>query len=417
MNYVVLEKARKSFLVWDTGLAVDHARRLADDGNKVYYFTEWAESTPKYYRYAVGIGYPGVEKVKDFFKYIDKVDCIVFYYTGHGDLAEWLRGGGYTVFGAGAGEKLEYDRAFAKKVQKEAGLPVQNYKIIEGIDNVISYVKKNPKKYIKLNIFRGDLETFYAEDGDAAETVLNALKPKLGPFSDSFEFLVEDKVPDVVVETGWDLFFNGKDFVKPYLWGFLKDGFYIGKFSDELPSILKTVAEAIKPTLLEFNYRGAISVEVLVTKDKTPYVLDWTVRMFYPSGILYTYAIKNYSDVIFKVANGETAKIIPKGKFVGAKDIVSNYAMQNWVKVTYPKKLKDRIRIQGAMHTGDEYAVPSGYEPMAQVVTANDSVLSVIKSTNKLADSVGAFGYEGTSVDSRTINEMLEDAKSVGLDF
>ena len=416
MRFVLVDKAlkeKRSFLIWDVSASVDHARKLADDGNTVYYYTEWTDPTPKFMRYASGLGYEGVVKVKNFYKFVDKVDCICFFYIGRGDLCSWLRGRGYTCFGAGRGERLERDRAWAKDVQKKIGLPTQDYKIIKGIDNVIKYVKKSPGKYIKLNIWRGDQETFFAEDGEAAGTILNPMKMKLGPFSDTFEFIVENEVPDVVVESGWDLFFNGIDYLKPYLWGFLSGGIYLGKYVDSMPKSLEKVADAIKPLLMGLDYRGAISVEVLMTKKRVPYVLDWTCRIPYPLGILYTHSLNNYSEVIWKIAKGENVDLDVKDKYVGAIDFTSTHALQNWVKVTYPPKLSDQIRIQGSKYMDNEYVVP-GYELIAEGVTCKGSIGSVLDDLKKLSGKVGAFGYE-PKIDEASLKEVLSSGESVGL--
>jgi hypothetical protein len=104
MKYIFLEKAVKdphSFLIWDTGQNVEHARRIAEAGNEVYYFVEWLTEAPKYFRYAIGMGFEGVHKIKKFFNRVDKVDWIGFLEMGRGDLCSYLRKKGYRVFGAG----------------------------------------------------------------------------------------------------------------------------------------------------------------------------------------------------------------------------------------------------------------------------------------------------------------------------
>jgi hypothetical protein len=422
MQHIVLEKAKKksnyTFLIRDTGVAIDVARRLADDGNRVIYYTEWMELKPKFARYAVGLGYPGIEKPKEkFITLLDEADCLVFYDTGYGDMIQGFRDKGYTVFGSGAGEILEVNRGYAKAVQRQVGLPVQGYRIINGIDNVLNYIKKNPKKYVKINIFRGDRETFYAEDAKSAEATLNVLRPKLGPFEASFEFLVEDKIPDVVVETGFDLFFNGHDYLRPYMWGYLKEGVYVGKFTNELPEMIDTVAQAMKPIFTQFNYRGMISCEILVTKDRKFYLLDWTCRGPYPMGALYTYAIKNYTDVIIGCARGEDVKIETRATFVGAMDAKSSHATENWIKVSYPPEFVNQIRVQGAKFEDEEHAPPMGDPIFAEIITAKNSIDAVIDDLNKLASEITATDYEGAEADDRKLKKIIKDGESVGLKF
>ena len=125
MKFVLLEKAvkdPKKFLVWDLSFGSEHVRRMAKDGHEVLYYTEFPETSPKFGRYAVGLGIEGVKKIKKFFRYIDDVDYIMFLDIGRGDLCKYLRSKGYRVYGAGAGERLEWDRAWAKKIQKKVGM-------------------------------------------------------------------------------------------------------------------------------------------------------------------------------------------------------------------------------------------------------------------------------------------------------
>ncbi len=133
-DYIILQKAEKrKILIWDIGYGVEHAKRMVQDGHEVYYFNEWIEPLPKFSRYAIGLGFEGIEKVKSFFRYVDDVDLIAFIFLGRGDMADWLREKGYRVYGAGLGEKLETDRLYAKKIQKKIGLPTQNYKVFNDL--------------------------------------------------------------------------------------------------------------------------------------------------------------------------------------------------------------------------------------------------------------------------------------------
>jgi len=82
-------KGNMKFLVYDTGLSIEHALRLKQDGNDVLYFTPWATAFPEFKDYALGLGV--LEKTKYFFDHIDEADCIVFFDIGAGDLAHFLR--------------------------------------------------------------------------------------------------------------------------------------------------------------------------------------------------------------------------------------------------------------------------------------------------------------------------------------
>lgn len=421
-DYIVLQKAEKrKILIWDIGYGVEHAKRLAQDGHEVYYFNEWVEPLPKFSRYAIGLGFEGVEKVKSFFRYVDDVDLIAFIFLGRGDMADWLREKGYRVYGAGLGEKLETDRLYAKKIQKKIGLPTQSYKVFNDVDDVLNYIKKSgEKKVVKINIFRGDLETLKATDYESAAMVLNGFKATLGPFSKHFEFLVEDWIDDVVCEAGFDLFFNGQQFLKPYLWGYLSGRFYIGKYENELPEPLAMVAEKITPILRGLNYRGAISTEVMMTKNGTPYVLDWTCRMPYPLSYIYTKSLNNYSDVIWACSKGDNIEIDNAGKYVGYMQLLTSPTspIKSWIKVDAPNfkdiKLKQPSKVKDSIYT-----MPGEELEVAVPVSAGASVKGVLQNLEDIGEGIKSVTIDTEEIlgSKMKVLETIKNGRSVGLEF
>jgi len=186
------------FLVYDFGLSVEHAARLAKDGHSVVYFTPWARGFPKFEEYAPGLNFDGLEKTLYFFDEVEKEDCIVFFDIGAGDLCNYLRKTtNKPVYGAGIGEKLENHRALLKEVMKKVGLPTPNYEVIKGVPQLREYLKTHPNKYVKLDIFRGDIESFGAKNYDSIKLYLDEIEVALGPFNETYEFVVEDFIDGI----------------------------------------------------------------------------------------------------------------------------------------------------------------------------------------------------------------------------
>jgi len=426
MKYVLLQKAttlpKKKILIWDLSYAAEHAKRIAEDGHSVYFFTEWLEPLPKFTRYSTGLGLNGVIRVKNFYDYIDKVDLIAFMFIGRGDLASWLRSKGYLVYGAGRGERLETDRIYAKKIQKEAGLPVQPYEVFNSVDDVLNYIKKGGgDKFVKINIFRGDLESFKVIDYDTAELLLNTFKVSLGPYSDSFQFLVEDKI-DSIVETGFDLFFNGRQFLKPYLWGYMTGRYYIGKYSDTLPAPLALVAEKITPYLQNLDYRGSISVEVIIDEKRTPYIIDWTCRFPYPLSYIYTQSMRNYSDVIWAVASGENIEIQTEAEYVGCLQLLTTATnpIKSWVKVNFPKSIESNIKLKQLSRVRNKnYTMPGEELEVAVVVTSKDNPRAVLSDLESLSKKIDTASIDAGEIigSKNNVLKLIETGKAVGLEF
>lgn len=421
--YIILEKAKKepkqTVLLWDCDYGAEIAVRIAKDGHKVLYYTEWPESHSVFGKFGIGLGMEGVNKIKHFYKYYRDVDYIIFMETGRGDLCNDLRVAGQNVFGAGLGEKLEMKRAWAKEVQKEVGLPVSHYEVIQGVDNLLEHLKKNPGKFIKQDIFRGDKETFFAEDEAGARQELNYLRPKIGPFEQTWEFIVEDPVKDPV-EAGWDLFFNGTKFLKPYLWGYCQSRFYVGKYVDKMPDVLMDVAERITPKLQELGYRGIISMECQVIKDGTGYVTDWTTRFPLPLSYSLENSLKNFSKVLFAVAEGKDIELDPKGDLTGYMEVRSPDLVDGWLKVGFPNKYRSNIKLRKpAKFEGEYYAMPTTDEVLGAVVDTGSNIDKMFKRIVDIGNEIKASSCDASEAGDSVhhIHEEIKKGRKRGLNF
>lgn len=106
----------------------------------------------------IGDGFEGIERILNFWDYIDKAHIVYCPDTHCGDMVNYLKKKNYAVAGVGKAEQLELDRWKGRQIQKEIGLPTQGTVKITGLDALRKYLEKNKNKFIKLNIFRGDIE-------------------------------------------------------------------------------------------------------------------------------------------------------------------------------------------------------------------------------------------------------------------
>lgn len=404
-------------LVPDYGLALEHAIKLADDGHEVYYWTQWSDAFPKFSNYAPGIGYEsrGLKKIRYLFDYIDKVDLICFFDIGMGDLGEWLDRNGHVVYGSRNAERIENDRVLLKKLLEKAKLPVQNYKVLKGMPELTEYLKENKNKYVKVNTFRGDVESFHAPSYDKIKQYLDEINVALGPFADNYDFIAEDFVEGV--EPGFDCFFTNGEFVKPYLWGIEQSkAAYIGKFVDKMPPALQESADKLTPILAKLDYRGAVSTEYKVTKDGTAYLIDICMRYPYPLSTAYTLAIENYSELIYKVALGEHVEIKPKAKYLGALPLSSKHADNHYVRLDFDEKLSKHIKTRiSAKYKGKYYAV-KGMDTCYVCIDTNDDYMKIIKHLQSLAKECGGYGVDtDTAAGLDKITEVVKEYSKYGL--
>lgn len=404
-------------LVIGYGLETEHCLALADAGHEVFFYTQWSSAFPKFSDYAPGYGYEdrGLKKVKYIWDIIDDMDLIAFFDIGFGDLAEYLFRMGYTVYGARNAERIENDRVMLKKLQKRIGLPIQKTVSVTGVPNLREYLKKNPNKFVKVDTFRGDVESFAAESYDKVKPYLDEIEVNLGQFHESYRFIVEDFIKGI--EPGWDLFFTNGDWVRPYLWGVEQSkSCYIGKFVNEMPEPIQFVADKLKTVLAKLDYRGAISTEIRITKDGTPYLIDVCMRYPYPLSSAYTYAIKNYPEVIWKIANGETVTLDVKDKYIGALPLSSSHADKYYVRLDFPEEKRANIKTRISAKEKGKYFAVRGMDVVYVVCETDNSYMNLIKKLQKLAKECGGYGVDtDIAAGLDKIGEVVQEYKKYGM--
>jgi hypothetical protein len=353
-----------------------------------------------------------------FWDKVEEADLIITPEVGFGDIADYIRRkhGEKRVFGAGRADVLEENRLFLKQVQKAVGLKVQPYIHAVGMDDLRNKLKKIKDAHVKPFIFRGDRETFHFRNMDDSIDTLDDMETAYGIGKHYQQFVVEMGLK-AIAETGCDLFFNGRDYIKPYHWGIERHAPYLGKWSDRLPSQLEETMEAFKSILINFNFRGVVATEELILSKKEHYPLDLTVRFPQPMGIMWTETIKNFSEVVWRVAGGEEAVIIPAAPYVGCLPFESDYAIDHWLRVHFDESLSSNIKlIEGCIWDGKMYAV-KGTAMCVVLIAWDDSPKKVIKQLEKLAHEVHA---DDLVKDITPLYHIMDDFKKLeaaGIEF
>jgi len=300
------DKSKKKFLVIDTGIGLDHALQLGKDST-VYYYTNWQTPYPTIEASILGYGFDEIQKIEDYGKILleKSIDAIIFTDVGFGSLADYFRAQGYSVWGTSElAEKLEQDRIFMINTFKELGIGVPATYICKGIKELLKFLSNNEGKtyFIKINKFRGNVETFSVNSASQAELLL--MQSDMGKILEIADFVVQEPCPGV--EIGIDAFFNGKEFIKPYFVTLEKHA-TVGKWEEK--SFWDDLwLNKIKDWLAETGYRGNISLEAFYDNGKI-YALDTTCRFPYPNSCLFPRTIKNWSDAVLEISKGNYPKL------------------------------------------------------------------------------------------------------------
>lgn len=397
------EYARRTCLVYDNGLYVHLAERLAQDFGRVFYYSTWEQPFPRSNAIRIGDGIPGVTRINSIWPVIDQVDLFVFPDIFHGPLQVYLQKLGKRVWGSRLAENLEILRGLSKRWLKEAGLSVGPYRQIRGVARLKEYLKENEDQYVKINQTRGDMETFHAANYKLIEPRLNELEHSLGATASITDFVVESGI-EAKAEVGYDGYTIDGKFPSLALFGVeSKDAAYVGSVVPyrSLPPAVLEVNAKLRPLLDNFGYRGFFSSEIRVGKDGKNYLIDPCTRMASPPGELYCYMIENLADVLYEGADG--VMVEPKFKDAWGAELVlkSDWAHENWQPIDYPKSLRDQVKLH--YHTridGRDYFIPQaiGMSELGGVVacgsTADEAIKNVTKAAEKIEGYDIKFNYE-----------------------
>ena len=417
----------KSFLVICSGLYTELAAALTDGGrNTVWYLTLNESAFPKYHEFAPGHNLKGLEKIRllDIAKYAERAEAIVTFDTGTNGLIELFRKmyPKKCVFGAGVGEKLETDRILFKKMLDSVSLPVIPFEVVKGFDALRKYLKANPKKVVKADAqYRGDFETVVVNDYDSIKQVLNDRQPKFGIYSEEIQFVVEDIV-DCEAESGYDGFVSDGILV-PFSYGHeVCKNLYLGKVVkdiEEVPTVISDTLFAFLPIFEKIGYRGALSTENRITKDRTSFFIDPCCRSPLPLGVLYSKYIKNWAEFVYQIGKGEPIEAECDAKYLGAFAIWTTNAKDNFTLVQFEEGKEDDFRFMMACQDKDKnfYGV-KGQESVVVAVAGGDTPKEVVEKLKASANDVKAHGLENDSLKGiDEVYDVIEKGKSVGINF
>lgn len=267
----------KVAMVIDSGLFVELSKTLSKSFKEVLYFMPWVSAFPKSNQYIVGQGIEGVRRIEYMWDHIDKTDIFVFPDVYFGDLQNFLVSIGKTVWGGRKGEEMELYRDKMKDYMKSVGLYVTPFKVVTGIKDLREYLKAHENVYVKINLLRGNFETFHSDNYELSEPQLDEIEYTLGAMKNIQKFVVEDAY-DNAVEAGCDMFTIDGKFPSKILAGIeIKDLGYMSRIMpyDKVSKKITDFNDKMVRAFKRYNYRGFFSTEVRISKDKPPYMLDF----------------------------------------------------------------------------------------------------------------------------------------------
>ena len=417
--------SNKRVLIYDLGLFTELGVTLAKSFGDVLYYSPWQSPFPKSNSRIIGEGLaPNMHRIQDIWKYIDEdsVDLYVFPDVGDGGLQMHLRSIGKRVWGSGYGEQLEMFRPESKKHLKSVGIPVYNWKIVKGIDNLRAYLKVHDNVWVKVSTVRGDFESFKAVDYKNIEPKIDELEYRLGAKGKHYEFIVEDSIDDAV-EVGWDGYCIDGQYPTQVMYGVeSKDKGYIGHFQpyDKGPEPILEVNAKIAPTLEKYQYRNNWALECRITEDGTPWAIDPCCRFGAPPNELQQVMYTNLADIIWEGAGGVCIDPIPADEYGAELLIHSSFADQNWQAITIPDDIRQYVKLRNCTKIDSEYyVVPQavGLPEIGAVVATGPTIEAAVNLCKKRASMIQGYMVECFDDCLEDVTEQIATLKKYGINF
>lgn len=401
--------------VVDAGCFLSVAQMMGKVCREAYYYSPFEGEYLNMHECCIGEGLENVRRIDDYMEpeFYDSVDLWMFPDIGYGGLQKFLRREGKAVWGSMGASDLELYRTHFITVIEGLGLPVVPSVTCQGLDELNEHLKSVKDKWVKVNRYRGNMETWRHQDYEHSQRELERLAMEFGGYKNRVVFVVQDTIKgeddSPVIEVGYDGWTVDGEFPAFSFQGVeAKNEAYLGSLLayDDLPEEVKSVNESMSPILKEYGYRNFFATEIRV-KDGVPYFIDPTMRMAGQTMEHLLLTCTNLPEVIWRGAQGEL--IVPEFSHDFAAESTLHYKSngEGWKVLRVPEKVKDKVMIYRACSDGEAYHFPPGCnDEVGVVIGQGDSIESSI---DDLKDNFAALSEESVSINEHSFVQLLEE--------
>lgn len=413
--------------VVDAGTFVPLAESLAETFHKVFYHSPWECEYLDLTDCVIGDGLPKVERLDEFMDpdVFGEIDLFIFPDIGYGGLQRYLRSVGKAVWGSMGASDLELFRTRFIKTLDQLGLDHVPSLTVRGLTNLENHLKKVDRKWIKINRYRGNMETRFHIDWDHSRRWLESLRVTFGGMSEYVVFVVQDPIEgedgNPVLEVGYDGWcIDGKNPPSSFQGYEKKNQLYLGSLRtyEQLPEQVRAVNEAMAPILEQYGYRNFWATEIRILGDKF-YFIDPTARMPGQTGEQILETCTNLPEVIWKGSHGEVVTPEFAYKFAAEGTLhYENSSPDEWKVLRVPDEVKQWFKLyQFCKADGLYHFPPSPIDEVGVVLGLGDTAEEAI---DALKENFENLGEEPVSVELSGFVDLLkqiEEAESCGVVF
>ncbi len=399
--------------VVDYGTFLDLASKLGETYKRVLYYSPFETEYQDAKNCVIGTGIPTVERVDDYMDpaVISAVDLWIFPDIAFGGLQRYLRSIGKAVWGSMGGSDLELYRTRFMAMLEQVGLPVATTKTVVGLTNLKEMLKAETDKWIKVNRFRANMETWHHIDWEHSLPMLRYLGDEFGGVAEKVVFVVQDPIPDAQ-EVGYDGFSIDGTFPKRSFQGYeKKNELYLGSWleNEEMPEMVQRVNEALAPILAKLQYRNFIATEI-----RDEFFIDITPRHAGQTQEHLQRTCTNLPKVIWSGANGELVEPEFEAKFAAEATLHYTGCDEDWKVLRISPEAKPFFRLTGYCQEGDLYHFPPGKNDEVGVVIGNGDTIE--EAIDDLKGHLELAKDEPIRAETQGFSDILADIKKAQLE-
>ena len=414
--------------VIDYGTFVALADKLAQTYKTVYYYCPIEKEYKDIIDASIGEGLEGAKKIHDFFapEIFNSIDLFIFPDIGYGGLQKYLRSIGKAVWGSMGADELELFRDLFLETLEKVKLPTTDSKVIYGLTALGKYLKGVKFKWVKINCFREQMETWFHINYEHSLRKLESLAVVFGGVKEQITFVVQDEIKSEI-ELGYDGWCIDGNYPSKSFQGYeKKNELYLGTVlaNDKLPDEIKFVNENMASVLREYGYRNWWATEIRVDKEGTPYFIDPTARHPGQTGEHQWETCSNLAEIIWTGAHGDVLE--PEFEFLFAAEATVHYEAgsdskaiaQEWKTLEVPKEVERWFKPYHYCVVGETYHfVPTKKDEVGVILGVGSSIKEAIdhlKANLKLMSKLPVHANTAGFVD---LIQSILDAEAKGIKF
>lgn len=413
-------------LIVDAGTFVPVADMFGRVAKRTLYYSPWEQEYVNIHRTVIGDGFDTFERVDDFMEpeIIKEVGLAVFPDISYGGLQRYFKSIGIPVWGSMGMSDLELYRTRFLKVIQDLGLPMVNSVVCRGLTELAEHLKGVEDRWVKINRYRDNMETFHWQDWTHGQRDLERLAIEFGPLKEHVIFVVQDTIKDEedspVIEIGYDGWSLRGEYPKSSYAGYeQKNELYCGSLLpyDDLPEEVRMVNEKMAPVLESYDYRNFWATEIRV-KDGEAFFIDPTARMAGQTQEHLLLTCTNLPEVIWSGANGELIKPEFSHQFAAEATIHYKGEGDGWKTFVVPDSIKDRVKLYRCCYADGAYQFPPHKSDELGVVTGQGDTIE--ESIQDLNDTFAELGDEPVCIHSDGFMDLIEQiqtAEDEGVEF